>query len=280
MKIERLAIIGVGLIGGSIGLAVKKRGLAKFVIGVGRTKAAVQSALALGIIDEGFLEFAPAVRQAELAIFCTPVDVIAKQVLEAAGECASGTLLTDAGSTKARIVSAVEEGLKGPIHFVGGHPLAGSEKSGCEHADPDLFVERCTVLTPTPRTYMTSVERMTSFWEALGARVRLMSPEEHDRAVARTSHLPHVVASTLAAVLPEALRDLAASGFRDTTRIASGEPALWSAILVDNRQSVLGALAPFADRLGEFRRALEAGDRLVLERLLAQAKEVRDALGN
>src|SRR5262245_19610456 len=227
MKIRTLTIVGVGLIGGSVGLAAKRRGLAERVLGAGRQRASLDRALALGAIDEGLLDLSAAVHRADLAVFCTPVDGIAAQVLAAAPGCAAGTLLTDAGSTKAAIVRGVEGRLPDGVAFVGSHPLAGSEKRGPEHADPDLFLGRLAVVTQTPRTDPAALERTAAFWRALGSRVRVMSPEEHDRALALTSHLPHLMAAALAGVLPPELHELTAGGFRDTTRVAAGEPSLW-----------------------------------------------------
>jgi prephenate dehydrogenase len=208
------------------------------------------------------------------------VDRIAEQVLSAAPACPGAALLTDAGSTKAKIVAAIEDKLGDGATFVGSHPLSGSEKRGPEHAEADLFVNRWTVVTPTPRTDPKAVERTKAFWEALGARVRLMSPEEHDRALAVTSHLPHVAACALAGILAPELHELTAGGFRDSTRVAAGDPALWSAIFAHNRQAILDALAHFSDRLQEFRLALQNGDARAIDDLLTRAKKARDALGS
>jgi prephenate dehydrogenase len=280
MQIDTLTIVGVGLIGGSIGLAARRRRLVGRVLGVGRRRESLEQARALGAVDEVCLDLAPAVHRAEVAVFCTPVDHIAGQVLETAAGCAPGTLLTDAGSTKAAIVAAVEGRLPPHVSFVGSHPLAGSEKRGPEHARADLFEGRLTVLTPVTTTPPEAVARTRAFWEALGCRVCTMTPEEHDAAVALTSHLPHLVASALASIVPPELLPLAAGGFRDATRIAAGDPALWRAILVQNRAHVLAALARFRESLDRFEQALEVGDGAALDRLLAQAKEVRDALGS
>jgi prephenate dehydrogenase len=280
MKLHTLTIVGVGLIGGSIGLAARRRGLATHVIGAGRQQASLDRALATGCIDEASLDLAEAVRRAEVAVFCTPVDKIAEQVLTSASGCAPGTLLTDAGSTKAAIVGAIDGRLPDGVAFVGSHPLAGSEKRGPEFADARLFEGRLTVVTPSPRTERDAVKRTCTFWEALGSRVRVMTPDEHDRALALTSHLPHLLAAALAGVLPPELFDLTATGFRDTTRIAAGDPSLWTGIFVHNRLAVLDALERLAGRLSEFRVALEAADPSALDRLLTQAKKVRDALGS
>ena len=280
MQFDTLAIVGVGLIGGSLGLAVKQRGIARRVLGVGRQQTSLDQATARGAIDEGFLDPVQAARQAGLIVFCTPVDGIAEQALAVASDCAPGTLLTDAGSTKAEIVRRLEGVMPPGIAFVGGHPLAGSEKRGPEHADADLFQDRVTVLTRTPHTDAAAVERAAAFWQAVGSRVRIMTPEDHDEALARTSHLPHLVAAALAGMLPLELRELTATGFRDTTRIAAGDPSLWTGIFAQNADAVRSALQQLEARLARFRAALEGGDAAALSQLLTQGKEVRDALGS
>jgi prephenate dehydrogenase len=280
MKIKTLTIVGVGLIGGSIGLAAKRRGLAQRVVGVGRRRASLDQAQAIGAIDEGHLDLSDAVSDADVVVFCTSVDQIAKQILIAAPACKPGVLLTDAGSTKAAIVDEVDGRLPPGVVFVGAHPLAGSEKRGPEHADAELFQDRLTVVTQTPRTDRASVERTVAFWQALGSRVRIMSPEDHDRAVAFTSHLPHLVAVALAGILPAEYSELTATGFRHTTRVAAGDPGIWSAIFTQNRAAVRDAVARLHGRLKELDLALAAEDWPKVEKLLRQAKRVRDALGS
>jgi cyclohexadieny/prephenate dehydrogenase len=280
MQIGTLAIVGVGLIGGSIGLAVKRRRLAERVIGVGRRQESLDQARRLGAIDDGFLELAPAAKVADFMIFCTPVHRIAGQVLDAAVNCSKGAVITDAGSAKATIVSELDGRLPRDVNFVGGHPLAGSEKRGPQHADADLFRDRLTILTPRRQTNAEALERVTAFWTALGSRVKTMTPEEHDRALALTSHVPHLLASALAGSLPAELSELTASGFRDTTRIAAGDPELWTGIFLQNQPQVLAALDRFDYQLNEFRAALLSQDEARLRQLLEQAKRVRDALGS
>jgi prephenate dehydrogenase len=280
MQIKTLTIVGVGLIGGSIGLAARQRGLAERIIGVGRQRSSLDRALAVGAIDEGCLDLKQGVQRAELAVFCTPVDRIVEQVLAAATACAPGTLLMDAGSTKTVIVKALEGRLPPGVAFVGSHPLAGSEKQGPEHADPRLFQERLTIVTPTEKTEPDALVRTKAFWQALGARVCVMPPEVHDRALAMTSHLPHLLASALAGILPAEYHDLTATGFRDTTRVAAGDPGLWSGIFAQNREALLQALAQLRGRLDEFQKALTAEDQQTINNLLGQAKRTRDALGS
>jgi prephenate dehydrogenase len=280
MKVKTLAIVGVGLIGASIGLAARRKELAEHILGAGRNPASLEQARNFGAIDEGLLDIPAAVCRAEIAVFCTPVDCIVAQVLSCAPSCAPGTLLTDAGSTKATLVRQLETQMPPGVAFVGSHPLAGSEKRGPEYGRADLFQNRLTIVTRTPHTDPAAVERAVAFWRTLGSQVRLMDPNEHDRALALTSHLPHLAAAALAGLLPPALTDLTATGFRDTTRVAAGDPQLWSAIFAENQGPVLDALALLLDRLGAFRDALAKGDRKTVNDLLAQAKKVRNALGN
>jgi prephenate dehydrogenase len=273
-----LTIIGVGLIGGSIGLAAKRRGVAEQVIGVGRQMATLDRAKTLGAIDEAELDLGKAVGRAEFAVFCTPVDLIAGQVLSTAPRCSPGTVLTDAGSTKAKIVAEIDDGMPAGIDFVGSHPLAGSEKRGPEHARTDLFQDRLTVVTQSPRTDLKALEQTCGFWRALGSRIKVMDPVEHDSVLALASHLPHLVAAALCRTL--CFAEFAASGFRDTTRIASGDPEIWTGIFMQNRDWILQAMAQFAGKLDEFQRALANNDSAAINHLLSKAKEVRDALGS
>lgn len=280
MRIHTLVIVGIGLIGGSLAAAVRLRGLAQRILGLGRQAATLERARVLGLIDEAVQDPPSAYREADLVVICTPVQFIAEHALEAARWVRSDCVITDAGSTKAAIVDAVEAGLPAGRQFVGSHPLAGSEKRGPEHADPHLFQNRLVILTPTPRTAPEAVQRVGDFWQALGARIRTMSPEAHDAALARTSHVPHVVAAALAAALPEDLQALTATGFRDTTRIAAGDPEVWTGILLQNQQAVLQGLAAVEESLLRFRTALKNQDAEALHALLLTAKRLRDALGN
>jgi prephenate dehydrogenase len=280
MKVRVLTIVGVGLIGGSIGLAAKGRGLADCVRGLGRRPESLAEAKSRGAIDEIHLDPAIALADSDLVVLCTPVDQIADQAIRFAALCRPGAILIDAGSTKGRILEQIDGRLPPGVAFVGSHPLAGSEKKGVAHADAELFAGRWTVVTPTPQTDVAALEKVMAFWTALGSRVRRMSPAEHDEALAVTSHVPHLVASALAGILPESLAPLTATGFRDTTRIAAGDPELWTAIFTHNASAVLSALTTFQSRLEAFRRGLEQRDAAALDRLLAEGKAVRDALGN
>lgn len=274
---QTIAIAGVGLIGGSLGLALRKRGLAR-VIGVGRNADRLREAQRAGVIDEVEVDLSAAAARSDLIIFCTPVDRIVAGVREVAAACRPGTLLTDAGSVKGTICEVLASGLPAGVTFIGSHPLAGSEKQGFEHANGELYKGRVCVITPDAASPADEVTRLRRFWESIGMRVLELTPEAHDRALAHTSHLPHVVAAALAATLEPEDAPLAATGFRDTTRIAGGDPDLWVAILLANAEAVLASLKNYERSLGAFTRAIEKRDGEDLKRLLAEARDRRDEL--
>ncbi len=281
-----VAIIGVGLIGGSIGLALRERKLAGQIVGIGRRRESLEKALARGCVTQISTSIADGVKQAELVVGCTPVESIAQRVAEAAAAAPAGCLITDAGSTKAQIVADVEQALAsrfaGKIPFVGSHPIAGSEQSGPEAAVADLFDGRAVVITPTELSEPAAVAAIEEFWKSLGARTMQMHPAEHDAIVARTSHLPHLVASALAATTYPDVEylPLIGNGWSDTTRIAAGDPELWRQIFQANRGPVLSALTDFQGVLNTWRHALERGDGQLFAALLKEGKKQRDALGS
>lgn len=282
--LETVAIVGVGLLGGSIGLALKERRLAQRIVGVGRRESRLREAQNCGAIDEFTTDLKLGVTGAGLVVVCTPVEQIVDHVLEVAAACPADALITDVGSTKEQVVSALDQRLNrhrrtGP-RFVGSHPLAGSEKTGVVHARADLFVGRTVVVTPTRSTRREDLEAVQEIWQGLGASIMQLSPRQHDEALATTSHLPHLVATVLAASTPERLLELVASGWGDTTRIAAGDPELWRQILEDNRAHVLKALDKFEKVLDSFREALEREDGRKVRRLLEQGKRKRDAVGS
>jgi prephenate dehydrogenase len=283
---DTIAIVGVGLIGGSIGLAVRERKLAREVIGIGRRDAGLQEAQRLGAIDRGTTDLSEGVAAAELVVVCTPVDTITDAVVMAASACRPNALITDAGSTKEAITSTIDVALSGRragSPFVGSHPLAGDDRGGVEFARADLFDGRTVVVTPTAETRPAAVVEITGFWQSLGANVTTMTPPAHDAALAATSHLPHLVAAALAAATPQDLLPLAASGWRDTTRVAAGDPKLWQPIFATNRSHVLAALDRFLRSVTAVREALDQADDRQLLRILEQAKTIKrrhDALGD
>lgn len=280
-KYRNIAIIGVGLIGGSIGLAARKSGLAESVIGIGRRESSLAKAEKVGAVTATTTDIATGVAEADLIVACTPVALIVDHISQAAVACPSGTLITDAGSTKQDIVSRLAEAdLPSGTRFIGSHPLAGSHQTGPEAATADLFENHHVVLTPTDQTDPQATTEATAFWQALGATVSQMSPTEHDAALAITSHLPHIVAAALAGTTPIENLNLTAGGWRDTTRIAAADVDLWSQILQQNSPHTLKALSNFETVLQSFRAALESADESSLRQLLEQGKKHRDALGS
>jgi prephenate dehydrogenase len=279
IQFDRAVIVGVGLLGGSIGMALRTRKIAQKVVGFSPRGNSLASAVALGAIDQYSDSLAEACHGADLAIVCTPVQSIAEFANQCFALMPSGGLITDVGSTKQSIVAAVAQS-PASASFVGSHPLAGSEKSGVDHAREDLLNGKLVVITPDRLHPSPLVQVAEQLWQALGARTLQLSPAEHDFALARTSHLPHILASALAAATPANLLPLAASGWRDTTRVASGGADLWRQILEENRHSVIQVLEEFAGDLQHWLKALRESDGKQLEQLLLEGKQKRDALGN
>jgi prephenate dehydrogenase len=271
---ETVVIVGVGLIGGSLAAALRQRRLARQVIGVGRDPARLEQVRAAGLIDAASTDLARSAARADVIVFCTPVDRVAAGVREAAKHVRPGTLLTDAGSVKQPICDALFD----VPNFIGSHPIAGSHRQGFEAADAGLFDGRMCVITPLPAAGASQVERLDRFWQAVGMRTVRMSPGDHDRALAMTSHLPHVVAAALARTLTEANRPLTGTGFRDTTRIAAGDPDLWCGILLQNAGRVLDGIDAVQRQLAEFRAALAAEDASEIRRLLLAGQQQRSHL--
>ncbi len=284
MFFETIAIVGVGLLGGSIGLALRERHIARRVVGIGRDLARLREAENRHAVTDVTTDLAAGVRDASLVVICTPVETVVELVRQIAPAVGKGTLITDVGSTKATIVAGADKVLadgKGLwASFVGSHPLAGSEKNGILFAKPDLLEGRTVVVTPSEETNADAADKVERFWQAVGARTVRMTPQEHDAAIAAASHLPHLIAAALAAATPEEALPLTATGWGDTTRVAAGDAELWRQILLDNRVHTLKALAGFEKVLSDFRAALEAGDSAALAKLLTQGKRIRDFVGN
>lgn len=281
--IERLAVVGVGLLGGSAARAARASGLARQIVGVGRAPERLRAALDAGVIDRATTDLAAGVADADFVLLAAPVLVLEELLARAWRAVAAEAVVTDVGSTKANVVRCAERlAATRPVAFVGSHPMAGSERSGFAAAHAELFRDALVVVTPTERTAPRATKTVTAFWEALGARVATLDPDAHDRAVAAISHLPHLVADALVAAAtrsgPEALA-LAARGFRDTTRIAASEPAVWAEIFLANRAALRGGLEVFRRALDELEALVAAGDRAALHAALARIKADREALG-
>jgi len=281
---KQIAILGVGLIGGSIGLAALRRKIANKVVGIGRSEEKLARSQQQGCISEGTTDWQAGIRGADLIVVCSPVDSIIPLVEQLVPFCQPGTIITDAGSTKQKIVETLHlsESVRGrkDVYFVGSHPMAGSDKSGSDHATADLFQNRVTIVTPVAETERTAKATVRKFWESLGSEVHEMSPSEHDAVVAATSHMPHVIAALAAASTPEAMLKFTSTGWADTTRIAGGDVELWRQILTTNRGHVLQSLANFEKLLAAFRTSLEAGQQEQWIKLLEQGKHRRDIVGS
>ncbi len=276
---DEIAIVGVGLIGGSIAAAIKQRGLAKTVVGIGRRRDRMEAAQRSGLVDIVSVDFA-ATGSSDFVIVCTPVDCIAADVRAVAGASRSRSIITDAGSVKGAICDALRGGLRRGSTFVGSHPLAGSEKTGWEHAQADLFQDRLCVITPCPGDDSQIVQTVEDFWQSIGMRTRRMSPVEHDRTLAITSHLPHAVAAALASMLSSETRDFAATGFRDTTRIAAGDPNIWTGIFLQNARSVGEQIDVLIEKLVRLRDLALSQDADGLDALLSEARHEREQLSD
>lgn len=282
--INRLAIIGVGLIGGSLARAVRDAGQAREIIGHGRGIENLQRAVALGVIDRVETTLATAVRDADMVVLATPVGSMGKILREIAPYLAPAAVVTDVGSVKGAVVDTARKSLgKRFSHFVPGHPIAGTEKSGVEASFASLYAGRRVVLTPLPETKDEAVARVRAMWQAAGAEVLTMTVEHHDTVLAATSHLPHLLAYTLVDMLarqndgPE-IFSYAAGGFRDFTRIASSDPVMWRDIGLANRDAIVRLLKQYRTELGNLIKAVDNGDGEALLTVFARAKAARDAL--
>lgn len=279
MKFNRVAIIGVGLMGGSVGLAVKKRRLAKEVIGIFRRKSTLNKALKRGAVDKAVMSVKEGVADADLIILATPVGLIPSMAREAIKYAKKGAVITDVGSTKKWVVDKVEVQLARSgkaLFFVGSHPMAGSEHAGVEFARSDLLDGSPCIVTETAKTTAAALKKITGFWKALGAKVNVMSPAAHDKSVSLISHLPHIVAFGLAGAVPVRELKYAAEGFKDTTRVASSDPNLWSDIFLSNRKEIVKSAHSFERYYKKIIKAVAKGDYSETVRLLKKAKAVRD----
>jgi len=275
---NRVTIIGTGLIGGSLGLALKKAGLARTIVGVGHRQTSLDEALARGAADEITLDVAAGVRRSDLVVLATPVGSFTEVLTRAKPALAAGAIVIDVGSTKGEVVAEIESLIPKEVIFVPCHPIAGSEQRGVASAREDLFRGATCVVTPTDRTSVAALDRVVATWEALGMKVRILSPEGHDRTLAEVSHLPHVAAAALVRVIGIDAESFVGPGWGDTTRIASGDAVLWRDILMSNAEQIAAAVERLQGVLAAFRVALQQKDAGRIESLLAEAKARRDKL--
>ncbi len=280
--IRKLAIIGVGLIGGSMARALRDEGVVQEIVGCGRNRENLEKAVELGVIDHYSHDVAVAVRGADLVLLAVPLGAMADTLRAMKGHLAEDAVVTDAGSVKGSVVrDAVEVFGEVPPFFVPGHPIAGTERSGVEASFAELYRNRRVILTPLETTDQGALERVEWAWQKCGAVVTKMAVEHHDEVLAATSHLPHMLAFSLVDSLARMKENdeifrYAAGGFRDFTRIASSNPVMWRDICIANQDALGGMLKRFADELHEMAAVLEAGDSEALEQIFARAKAARD----
>jgi cyclohexadieny/prephenate dehydrogenase len=279
---NRIALIGIGLIGSSISHACRRRGLAKEIVGSARTPATVETALKLGLISKGFGSAAEAVKGADLVILCVPVGLCGPIAKEIKPHLAPGAILTDVGSVKGAIVRDVSPHVPKGVHFVAAHPIAGTEQSGPESGFAELFDGRWCILTPEEHTDKAATAKLKAFWEALGSNVEVMTPDHHDMVLAITSHLPHLIAynivntaAHLERVTDSEVIKFSAGGFRDFTRIAASDPTMWRDVFLNNKEAVLEMLGRFSEDLTALQRAIRFGDGETLYKTFTDARAIR-----
>ena len=279
---ERVALVGIGLIGSSISHAMRRKGLAKEIVGSARTKPTLETALKLGLIHKAYDSAAEAVKGADLVILSVPVGACGPLAAEIAPHLRAGAILTDVGSVKAAVVRDMAPHVPKGVHFVPGHPIAGTEQSGPEAGFAELFEGRWTILTPEADTDAAAVDKLKAFWTALGSKVEIMSAPHHDMVLAITSHLPHLIAYNivntaehLERVTEKEVIKFSAGGFRDFTRIAASDPTMWRDVFLNNKEGVMEMLRRFSDDLAELKRAIEADDGETLFRRFSEARAVR-----
>jgi prephenate dehydrogenase len=284
---RQVAIIGVGLLGGSLGLLLKEKGLAKTVVGIGRRRQNLELAVQMKAIDHLALEPYDAVTHSDLIVLATPVEMYLPHIHRWGRSLAPSTIVSDVGSVKGPLVSDIEALLPPSIYFVGAHPIAGKEKSGVAYADSRLFHGARCVVTPTPRTNPQALDKIRVLWEAAGSMVISMDPMEHDWVLGAVSHLPHVAAFSLMHTLqalqqqtPHAhdLMDFSGGGLRDTTRIAASSPEMWRDICVANQENLVKMVDQYIHQLQEFRELLKTQNATGLYKAIERAKETRERL--
>lgn len=275
---RKVAIVGVGLIGGSVGMAIKKEQLAREVVGYSRRHSSLQEALSKGAIDMAAHDLHQALDGSDFVVLATPVKSVIGLFSMMSRHLKRGALVMDVGSTKANIVSAAQRELPNHVSFVGAHPLAGSEKKGVAFASAELFQNSVCIMTPTSQTSPVAQERVKVFWTSIGASVKVLSPLEHDRYLAHISHLPHLLSYALMSATPDESFSLLTPSFREITRIASSDPELWADICMTNNRNILQALDSFTKVLSTYRKAIISKDHNLLLEGFKKAKTKKDAI--
>jgi prephenate dehydrogenase len=280
--IDRLLVIGVGLIGGSLARALRSARHVREIVGFGRSLGNLQEAMELGVIDRAAVSLADAVQGADMIVLAVPVGTMPELLQELGPVCPATAVITDVGSVKGTVIAAARQSLGAKfVHFVPGHPIAGTEQSGVGASLPELFVNRRVVLTPEAETDPVAIESVRGLWTATGAQVTTMSAVKHDEILAASSHLPHVLAFALVDLLVRRddhreVFDCVAGGFRDFTRIAGSDPVMWRDICLANRDGILEILNQYRDSLADVVQAIEQGDGQWLLETFMRAKHARD----
>ena len=276
---RKVTIIGVGLMGGSLGKVIKKQGLAKEVVGLSQKQTTLSAAVKMQAIDHGYHDIRKAVHNADLVVLATPVSIITGTLSMIGPYLKRGCIVTDVGSSKVSIVRAAQKFLPNHVSFVGSHPLTGSEKKGVQFADEKLFAGALCIMTPTDQVNRSVTHRIKTLWTRVGCRVKFLSPEEHDRIMAYISHLPHVMAFALMNIIPGELLEYSAQGLKDATRIASSSPQMWSDICQGNADNIIHVLDALVKDLAGIRRAIVTNESKLLLDEFQKAKEKRDRIG-
>lgn len=271
---HKAAIVGTGLIGGSIALRMKEKKLAGQIIGISRSRKTVLLAKKLKAVDIATQELS-ALREADLVILAMPINTILAAAKKISRIIPKDCIVTDVGSTKKEIVNKLSRIFP---NYAGSHPLAGSEKTGIQHANPEIFPGSLCIVTPSKKTSRRALKKIEALWKQLGSRTIRLSPEKHDQILSFTSHLPHIAAFALARTVPEKYFSFGAAGLRDTTRIAASDSKLWSEIILSNRSNMLKAISLFIREINHLKDAVRRGDLSRLAALLKQAREKRESL--
>ena len=282
---ERIALIGLGLIGSSISHATRRAGLARSIVGAAKTAATRETALRLGLVDAAYASAPEAVKGADLVILCVPVGACGAVAKEIGPHLAPGTILTDVGSVKGAIVRDVAPHVPEGVHFIPGHPIAGTEHSGPESGFAELFDNRWCIITPLPGSDPAAVAKLKAYWQALGSNVETMEVDHHDLVLGITSHVPHLIAfnivntaAHLGRVTDSEVIKFSAGGFRDFTRIAASDPTMWRDVFLNNREAVLEMLGRFTEDLVHLQRSIRYGDGDELFRLFTEARGIRRSI--
>jgi len=282
--IDKLAVVGVGLIGGSLALALKEAGAVGHVVGVGRSLPNLETALRLGVVDSFTQDLAEGVADADVIFLATPVLALGAVAEQAMPHLKPGAIITDGGSVKQAVIDAIEPHLRDDVHFVPGHPIAGTENSGAEAAFATLYHDRRCILTPTERTAEEPLEVIRQMWQLVGSQVVIMEVDKHDRVLAAISHLPHMVAYALVNAVgaydryDENLLAYSAGGFRDFTRIASSDPTMWRDIAQTNREALLEMMEQFETFFAELKEDVAVGSGERLFEFFRRSKQSRDEI--